>query len=130
MRRRWPKHESKSTYKEHRRSGTHERKKPLYRGKGTKAREEREFEDRYGKKKGKQVYGAVVGKVYREKYGHPYRGANSQKVEKVTRFQDNAELMKWNMNTNVDIADIDMDIETMHTADITAHVVTASVIAE
>ena len=48
-------------------------KKRLYRGKGTKARELRSFEARYGKERGKKVYGATVGKVYREKYGHSYR---------------------------------------------------------
>jgi hypothetical protein len=42
------------------------RAKHLYRD-GTKGPEEREFEDRYGKKKGKRVYGAVVGKVERER---------------------------------------------------------------
>lgn len=36
---------------------------------GAKEKEEKEFEDRYGKKKGKEVYGAVVGKVYREQHG-------------------------------------------------------------
>lgn len=34
--------------------------------KGAKRGELRKFENRYGKKKGKRVYGAVVGKVYRE----------------------------------------------------------------
>jgi hypothetical protein len=45
--------------------------KHLYRG-GAKGPQERSFEKRYGKTKGKKVYGAVVGKVKRErqrKYG-------------------------------------------------------------
>ena len=37
----------------------------LYR-EGAKAKEEKSFEERYGKKKGEKVYGAVVGKVKRE----------------------------------------------------------------
>jgi hypothetical protein len=42
----------------------------LYR-RGAKRAQERKFEARYGKKKGKRVYGAVVGKVYRETHhGH------------------------------------------------------------
>lgn len=43
----------------------------LYRG-GAKKSEEAKFERRYGKVKGKRVYGATVGKVKRErkrKYG-------------------------------------------------------------
>ncbi len=40
--------------------------KHLYRD-GAKRSEEREFERRYGKKKGDYVYGAVVGKVKRER---------------------------------------------------------------
>ena len=82
------------------------------------------------KRKANKFMGLSLAKYTERNTDIHIGGANSQKVEKVTRFQDNAELMKWNMNTNVDIADIDMDIETMHTADITAHVVTASVIAE
>ena len=42
------------------------KEKHLYRF-GAKAREERKFEERYGKVKGKRVYGAVVGKVKRER---------------------------------------------------------------
>ena len=42
------------------------KEKHLYR-KGAKAREEKEFENRYGKNKGDYVYGAVVGKVKRER---------------------------------------------------------------
>lgn len=42
------------------------RVKHLYR-KGGKAREEPKFERRYGKEKGKRVYGATVGKVKRER---------------------------------------------------------------
>ena len=38
----------------------------LYRD-GAKRGELRKFENRYGKEKGKQVYGAVVGKVKRER---------------------------------------------------------------
>jgi hypothetical protein len=57
-------------YKQHKR---HERSKPLYRGVGTKEKEIRQFRERYGEK-GKAVYGAVVGKVYREKYGRSYSG--------------------------------------------------------
>lgn len=37
----------------------------LYRGKGTKARQERAFKARYGKR-GPEVYGKVLGKVARE----------------------------------------------------------------
>jgi hypothetical protein len=40
---------------------------------GAKDRERREFEHRYGKSRGDYVYGAVVGKVYREQHGHPYK---------------------------------------------------------
>ena len=36
---------------------------------GAKAAREKSFEHRYGAKKGKYVYGAVVGKVYRETHG-------------------------------------------------------------
>ena len=71
--RRYPKHESKSAYERHHRTHTHERAKHLYRD-GAKAKELREFERKYGKAKGKEYYGATVGKVYREKYGHAYRG--------------------------------------------------------
>ena len=45
--------------------------KHLYKN-GAKKKELKKFESRYGKKKGKKVYGAVVGKVKRErkkKYG-------------------------------------------------------------
>lgn len=45
----------------HSRSGGH-----LYTH-GAKGREERKFEQRYGKKKGDYVYGATVGKVKRER---------------------------------------------------------------
>ena len=38
----------------------------LYRH-GAKRREERKFEERYGKEKGAEIYGAVVGKVKRER---------------------------------------------------------------
>ncbi len=38
----------------------------LYR-RGAKRRVEREFESRYGPRKGRRVYGAVVGKVRRER---------------------------------------------------------------
>ena len=41
------------------------KKERLYRGKGTKAKREKEFEDRYGKKKGDLVYGKTVGKIKR-----------------------------------------------------------------
>ena len=40
--------------------------KHLYRN-GAKYREKKKFEKRYGKKKGDYVYGAVVGKVKRER---------------------------------------------------------------
>ncbi|MCL4339699.1 MAG: hypothetical protein M1388_01055 [Thaumarchaeota archaeon] len=40
--------------------------KHLYRH-GAKNRERRSFEKRYGKKKGRYIYGAVVGKVKRER---------------------------------------------------------------
>lgn len=43
-----------------------QKSKHLYRF-GAKASQERKFEKRYGKKKGKRVYGAVVGKVKRER---------------------------------------------------------------
>lgn len=46
--------------------------KHLYR-QGAKAKMERSFEKRYGTNKGKRIYGAVVGKVKRQrqrKYGH------------------------------------------------------------
>lgn len=42
------------------------RTKHLYRD-GAKNSEELKFENRYGKKKGKYIYGAVVGKVKRER---------------------------------------------------------------
>lgn len=45
-------------------AGTRSRR--LYR-KGAKAYQKRKFERRYGKKKGDYVYGAVVGKVKRER---------------------------------------------------------------
>ena len=35
MRKRYPKHESRASYLKHRRTGTHERTKSLYRGKDT-----------------------------------------------------------------------------------------------
>lgn len=35
---------------------------------GAKAAQLRKFERRYGKKKGREVYGKVVGKVYREQH--------------------------------------------------------------
>ena len=56
-------------------------KKKLYRGKGTKARELSSFEARYGAR-GKYVYGATVGKIYREKYGHSYKGGSYPKGRK------------------------------------------------
>lgn len=40
--------------------------KRLYRGKGTKRFELRKFNKRYGAKRGKAVWGAVIGKVARE----------------------------------------------------------------
>jgi len=40
--------------------------KHLYRN-GAKYREKKKFEERYGKKKGDYIYGAVVGKVKRER---------------------------------------------------------------
>ena len=70
---RYSKHESRSAYERHRRTHTHERGKHLYRD-GAKRKELMEFERRYGKEKGKKYYGATVGKVYREKFHHPYRG--------------------------------------------------------
>lgn len=42
------------------------RSKHLYRD-GAKSSEERKFEKKYGKKKGKYIYGATVGKVKRER---------------------------------------------------------------
>ena len=41
--------------------------KHIYRH-GAKYRERRKFEERYGKKKGKYIYGAVVGKLYRSRH--------------------------------------------------------------
>jgi hypothetical protein len=70
----WPKHESRKRYLMHREHHTHERGKPLYRGHLTPEHQRAIFEQRYGHEKGDYVYGAVVGKVYREKYGHPYEG--------------------------------------------------------
>jgi len=35
---------------------------------GSKPGKERVFEERYGKKKGKEVYGKVVGKVWRARH--------------------------------------------------------------
>ena len=43
-----------------------EKQKHLYK-KGAKYRQKKKFEERYGKKKGDYVYGAVVGKVARER---------------------------------------------------------------
>ena len=34
---------------------------------GAKEREERKFEEEYGKEKGKRIYGAVVGKLKRRR---------------------------------------------------------------
>lgn len=45
----------------------HHRSSHLYRGSGTRGRERRAFERRYGKRKGDYVYGATVGKVRRER---------------------------------------------------------------
>jgi hypothetical protein len=42
--------------------------KHLYRD-GAKYSEKKKFEKRYGKKKGDYVYGAVIGKVKRERSG-------------------------------------------------------------
>ncbi|MCI4360083.1 MAG: hypothetical protein L3J91_00105 [Thermoplasmata archaeon] len=39
----------------------------LYRGRGTPERERRAFTEEYGPRKGPKVYGAVVGKVARER---------------------------------------------------------------
>ena len=46
--------------------------KHLYRN-GAKYRERKKFEERYGKKKGDYVYGAVVGKVKRERAAKRHR---------------------------------------------------------
>lgn len=49
------------------------RRRHLYKGRGTPARERREFERRYGRRGGRRhrggdyIYGAVVGKVRRER---------------------------------------------------------------
>jgi hypothetical protein len=43
------------------------RRKHLYRD-GARGGELRSFERRYGKRKGKYIYGATVGKVYRERH--------------------------------------------------------------
>jgi hypothetical protein len=45
-----------------------QQKKSIYRGKG-KRTVKRQFEERYGKKKGKRVYGATVGKLKRRAEG-------------------------------------------------------------
>ncbi len=74
MRKRYPRYESHASFERHRKEHTHEGRKPLYRGRGTRERELHQFEARYGKEKGRRVYGATVGKVYREKYGYSYRG--------------------------------------------------------
>lgn len=42
------------------------KRKHLYRA-GAKGAETRAFEARYGKRKGKRIYGAVIGKVKRER---------------------------------------------------------------
>lgn len=42
------------------------KKKHLYK-KGAKYREEKKFQEEYGKERGKYIYGAVVGKVKRER---------------------------------------------------------------
>jgi hypothetical protein len=56
----------------------------LYRD-GAKQPEEREFERRYGRKKGKRVYGATVGKVERERqadeFDRPRSGSRDHNVE-------------------------------------------------
>jgi len=49
-----------------RRTSHHRAEHHLYR-EGAKSREKRKFEERYGKKKGDRIYGAVVGKVKRER---------------------------------------------------------------
>ena len=46
--------------------------KHLYRN-DAKYREKKKFEERYGKKKGDYVYGAVVGKVKREREAKRHR---------------------------------------------------------
>ncbi|MDG7035216.1 MAG: hypothetical protein JRM78_03225 [Nitrososphaerota archaeon] len=46
--------------------------KHIYRH-GAKYRERRKFEERYGKKKGRYIYGAVVGKLYRSRHHHSKR---------------------------------------------------------
>ena len=69
-------------------------KKRLYRGNGTRRKEVRSFEKRYGKQKGKYVYGATVGKVYREKYGHSYRGG-SHCSEQSTTCKTNKKHRTW-----------------------------------
>lgn len=48
------------------------KRKHLYRD-GAKRSELLSFERRYGRKKGKYIYGAVVGKVYRERHAHRHR---------------------------------------------------------
>lgn len=55
------------------RQPTRKKTKHLYRT-GAKGREQRSFEERYGKVKGKKVYGAVVGKVKRERAAKKKRG--------------------------------------------------------
>lgn len=48
--------------------------------KGAKYKEEKMFEHRYGKKKGDYVYGAVVGKVKREREALAMR--NRKRIDK------------------------------------------------
>jgi hypothetical protein len=57
--------------------------KRLYRGAGTKARQLRSFEKRYGKR-GAEVYGRVVGKVAREQAEKRGRKVERVKAHKST----------------------------------------------
>lgn len=52
---------------------------PYHKGKGHlyNAQTKRKFENEYGKKKGDKVFGAVVGKIKREREGHERSGVMS-----------------------------------------------------
>jgi len=50
------------------------RKRQLYTNPQDRSIERREFTERYGKKKGRYVYGAVVGKTRREQFEAGTRG--------------------------------------------------------
>lgn len=53
----------------------------LYRGRGTRARELRSFQERYGARRGRRVYGAVVGKTARERAARRPRHTLRERVK-------------------------------------------------